>query len=150
MSTMRSRLMQIIVELDEKYNVHLSSSSVMLLHSDKWVSEVIGLPVYLPIKVKVATGLAKTDDVAAFQHWKQQQDKICDSFCNQKFTPYKGLCSMRQKPYQVLDRIEYTTCIMRPIATDDPVAKCVNISLSVTRLRCAKRQTRSKCCSATC
>lgn len=36
----------------------------------------------------------------------------------------------------VLGRIEFTTCIMRPIATDEPIAQCV--CQSFTCLRCTK------------
>jgi len=64
-------------------------------YSGKWVPQVIGLPVYLPIKVKVATGLTQTDADAAFRQWKQQQAQLCASFGSQEFTPCKGLCEMR-------------------------------------------------------
>jgi len=30
------------------------------------------------------------------------------------------------------------TCVIQPIATDDPVAWCVSLPVSVTQLRCAK------------
>ena len=65
---------------------------LVLLVIDEWVSKVIGLPVYLPIRVKVAMGLAETDEPAAFVQWKQQQTKMLRaSFGPQEFTPCKGL-----------------------------------------------------------
>jgi len=64
-------------------------------YSDEWVSQVIGLPVYLPIKVKVAIGMAGTDNVAAFQQWKRQVAEKCVSFDHQKFTPCKGFYRIR-------------------------------------------------------
>jgi len=60
------------------------------------VSDIIVLPVYLPIRVKVATGLASTDDVLVFQRWKQQQSEVCASFGLHEFTPCEGLYRMRQ------------------------------------------------------
>ena len=65
---------------------------LLFIYLDEWVSKVIGLPVYLPIRVKVAMGLAETDEPAAFVLWKQQQTKMLRaSFGPQEFTPCKGL-----------------------------------------------------------
>jgi len=65
---------------------------LLFIYLDEWVSKVIGLPVYLPIRVKVAMGLAETDEPAAFVLWKKQQTKMLRaSFGPQEFTPCKGL-----------------------------------------------------------
>ena len=62
------------------------------------MSQVIGLPVYLPIRVKVATGLIETEAAAKFQKWKLQQAEICAGFGRQKFTPCKGTYTVQDAP----------------------------------------------------
>jgi len=54
------------------------------------MSQIVGLPVYLPVRVKVALGLVETDDLVAFQKWKRQQYEVCTSFGAQQFTPCTG------------------------------------------------------------
>jgi len=61
------------------------------------VAQVIGLPVYLPIKIKVAVGLTGTEKPKEFLQWKKQQAAICASFIRQKFTPCKGLYTCAPK-----------------------------------------------------
>ena len=55
------------------------------------MAQVIGLPVYLPIKIKVAVGLTGSEKPKEFLQWKQQQAEICAGFGRQEFTPCKGL-----------------------------------------------------------
>lgn len=74
------------------------------VNEDEWVSQVIGLPVYLPIRVKVATGLVETGAAVAFQQWKQQQTKMCASFGRQTFTPCKEILLFERPP---VDNYEY-------------------------------------------
>jgi len=60
----------------------------VLLNSDEWVFQV--LPVYLPIKVKVAVGMAGTADDAEFQQRKRRIAAKCASFGHRPFTPFEG------------------------------------------------------------
>jgi len=55
------------------------------------VPHVIGLPVYLPIRVKVAIGMAGSDNAAAFKQHKQRIAGICSVFDHRQFTPCQGL-----------------------------------------------------------